>query len=164
VTPCSVVVEDQRFGGPCCLHLQGDFTTRHHNPEYLDFNDIHVNVSFILQYTESQNSINFHFTDMEWRPSDTVHCLYKVYIYDVLELYLQTIRQNNKFFYSRQRTLSDGNTPVAVLGQCPNFRNQITFLALSMPVCSYFEGRAKITSTCKGNAMANIWTQEIRIR
>jgi hypothetical protein len=23
-TPCSVVVGYQRFGGPCCLHLQGD--------------------------------------------------------------------------------------------------------------------------------------------
>jgi len=26
VTPCSVVVKYQRFGGPCCLHL-------HFNPE-----------------------------------------------------------------------------------------------------------------------------------
>jgi hypothetical protein len=26
VTPCSVVVGYQRFGGPCCLHLQGEVT------------------------------------------------------------------------------------------------------------------------------------------
>jgi len=24
VTPCSIVVGYQRFGGPCCLHLQGE--------------------------------------------------------------------------------------------------------------------------------------------
>jgi hypothetical protein len=29
VMPCSDVVAEQRFGGPCCLHLQG------HNPEDL---------------------------------------------------------------------------------------------------------------------------------
>jgi len=23
-TPCNVVVGHQRFGGPCCLHLQGE--------------------------------------------------------------------------------------------------------------------------------------------
>jgi len=23
VAPCSAVVGNQRFGGPCCLHLQG---------------------------------------------------------------------------------------------------------------------------------------------
>jgi hypothetical protein len=27
VTPCSVVVGYQRFGGPCCLHLQGFLST-----------------------------------------------------------------------------------------------------------------------------------------
>jgi hypothetical protein len=43
VTPCSVVVRYQRFGGLCCLHLQGevddmeesgieDFDLRHHPP------------------------------------------------------------------------------------------------------------------------------------
>jgi hypothetical protein len=37
VTPCSVVVGYQRFGGPCCLHLQGEVISYHnaarcHNP------------------------------------------------------------------------------------------------------------------------------------
>jgi len=52
VTPCSFVVGYQRFGGPCCPHLQGDVnmkavrssetlvfyynTTWRHNPEDLD--------------------------------------------------------------------------------------------------------------------------------
>jgi len=41
--PCSIVVGYQRFGGPCCLHLQGEVTsetlvsqhntTRRHHPE-----------------------------------------------------------------------------------------------------------------------------------
>jgi hypothetical protein len=49
VTLCNVVLGYQRFGGPCCLHLQGEevawtsemlvsyhITTRHYNPEELD--------------------------------------------------------------------------------------------------------------------------------
>jgi len=42
VTPDSVVVGYRRFGGPCCLHLQGETlvsyhdTTRRHNSKYLD--------------------------------------------------------------------------------------------------------------------------------
>jgi hypothetical protein len=50
VTPCNVVVEYQRFGGPCCPHLQGETAwssevlvsycnaTQYHNPEDLDLN------------------------------------------------------------------------------------------------------------------------------
>jgi hypothetical protein len=53
VTPCSVVAGYQRFGGPCCLHLQGvvkiettwisetvfhHIATRRHNPEDVDLN------------------------------------------------------------------------------------------------------------------------------
>jgi len=41
VTPCGVVVAHQRFGGPCCLHLQGEDggsmdNTRRHKPEDLN--------------------------------------------------------------------------------------------------------------------------------
>jgi len=49
VTPCGVVVGYQRFGGPCCLHFQGEAAgveekgyrytnsiTRRHNLEHLD--------------------------------------------------------------------------------------------------------------------------------
>jgi len=45
VTPCSVAGY-QCFGGPCCLHLQGETLvsyhniTRRHNPEHLDMNAI----------------------------------------------------------------------------------------------------------------------------
>jgi len=46
LTPCNVAVGYQRFGGACCLHLQGEVftlvsyrnTTRRQNPEYLDLN------------------------------------------------------------------------------------------------------------------------------
>jgi hypothetical protein len=30
VTPCSVVVAYQRFGGPCCLHLQSEVIRKLH--------------------------------------------------------------------------------------------------------------------------------------
>jgi hypothetical protein len=44
LTPCSDVVAYKRFGGHCCLHLQGEvvsyhITTRRHNPEDHDSND-----------------------------------------------------------------------------------------------------------------------------
>jgi len=46
VTPCSDMVGYERFGGPCCLHLQGEDggskvlrnTTRFHNSEGLGLN------------------------------------------------------------------------------------------------------------------------------
>jgi len=48
ITPCSVSVGYQRFGGPCCLHLRGEVTSemlvsyhnikRRRNPEELDLN------------------------------------------------------------------------------------------------------------------------------
>jgi len=42
VTACIVVVGNQGFGGPCCLHLQGErsyhYITQCHNPEDLDLN------------------------------------------------------------------------------------------------------------------------------
>jgi hypothetical protein len=47
VTQCSVAVEYQRFGAPCCLHLQDQVTEtlvsyrnimRRHKPEYTDLN------------------------------------------------------------------------------------------------------------------------------
>jgi len=55
VMPCSIVVGYQRFGGPCCLLLQGEMkavwtsetlvsypnTIRHHNPEELDLKELH---------------------------------------------------------------------------------------------------------------------------
>jgi len=34
VTPCSVVVVYQRFGGPCCLHLQGDVAGMGNNGQF----------------------------------------------------------------------------------------------------------------------------------
>jgi hypothetical protein len=47
VTPCSDVVEYQRFGEPCYLHLQGEvvsyhITTRRHNSEDRDWNHINI--------------------------------------------------------------------------------------------------------------------------
>jgi hypothetical protein len=42
MTPCSVVVGYQRFGGPCNLYLQGEMkmeahnSTGHHDPEDFD--------------------------------------------------------------------------------------------------------------------------------
>jgi hypothetical protein len=59
VTPCSVVVGYQRFGGPFYLHLQGGTSvsyhqiTRHHNQEDLDFNlqiRISENISPVILY------------------------------------------------------------------------------------------------------------------
>jgi hypothetical protein len=37
VTPCSVVVGYQRFGGTCCLRLQGDKTVWRQDAEDLNF-------------------------------------------------------------------------------------------------------------------------------
>jgi hypothetical protein len=38
MTPCSDVVEYQRFGGSCCLHLQGEVTyTYAHFPSTIHF-------------------------------------------------------------------------------------------------------------------------------
>jgi len=34
--PCSVVVVPQGFGGPCCLHLQGETLLSYHNTIWSD--------------------------------------------------------------------------------------------------------------------------------
>jgi len=70
VTPCSVVVGNQRFGGPRCLHLQDEVTmeaawtpenfvsyhstTRRHNPENL-YMDIHQRENQKLHKNSAKN-------------------------------------------------------------------------------------------------------------
>jgi len=36
VTPSTVVVGYQRFGGPCCIHFQDEGTKRSHSTEEID--------------------------------------------------------------------------------------------------------------------------------
>jgi hypothetical protein len=66
VTPCIVVVGNQRFGGSCYLHLQGEAcrseavisyhnTKRHHDPEDLDMGH-RESYTFTLHSTESRGS------------------------------------------------------------------------------------------------------------
>jgi len=62
MTPCSVVVGYQRFGGPCCLHLRRQRgppnTIRCHNSEDLDFS-IHVSgLKYLIKYNESSLDVN----------------------------------------------------------------------------------------------------------
>jgi len=72
VTPCSHVLGYQRFGGPCCLHLQGEVvcnheTTRRHKPEDCDLN-LHRCESLTYHDIYFDMSEEYAFSHLEGRP------------------------------------------------------------------------------------------------
>jgi hypothetical protein len=65
VTPCSIVVGYQSFGGPCCFHLEGEpeslvsyrNTTRRQNPEDLDLQDKLAYRLNLIEYMYSRHEV-----------------------------------------------------------------------------------------------------------